>query len=68
MREDRKITLLRAAWQLLNKQKEAHYVLEILNETVFYDDAECDGSCLMDDIEHELGAQLRPPLEPVEPS
>lgn len=66
-REDRKITLLRAAWQLLNKQKEAHYVLDILNETVFYDEAECDGSCLMDDIEHELGDKLKI-VEPVEPS
>lgn len=24
--------------------------LDLLGETVFYDDADCDGSCLLDDI------------------
>ena len=52
--EDRKITLLKACRDLLMKQKEAHYVLNLLSETVFYDDADCDGGCLLEDIEVEL--------------
>ena len=44
-------TLLRATYELLNKQNETIYVLDMLEETVFYDGAECDGSCLMEDIE-----------------
>lgn len=47
---DRAKTLLRATWELLNKQENSGYVLNLLSETVDYDDAECDGSCLMDDI------------------
>ena len=52
--EDRKITLLKACRDLLKKQEDAGYVLDLLSETVFYDDAECDGNCLLEDIETEL--------------
>lgn len=44
------VTLLKAAWMLLNKQKDSFYVLNFLTETVFYDGADCDGYCLSDDI------------------
>lgn len=54
--EDRKTVLLRAAFDLLKKCDDSHYVLSATNEvTVFYDDAECDGTCLMEDIASELG-------------
>lgn len=36
------------------KCDEGPYVKNALEETVFYDDAECDGCCLMEDIEYEL--------------
>ncbi|WP_291566728.1 MULTISPECIES: hypothetical protein [unclassified Clostridium] len=52
--EDRKITLLRACRDLLKKQENSSYVLNLLEETVFYDAADCDGYCLLDDIETEL--------------
>lgn len=52
--EDRKITLLKACRDLLNKQNHSRYVLNLLEETVFYDNAACDGQCLIDDIEAEL--------------
>ena len=42
--------LLRATRDLLNKQEETIYVLNILEETVTYYGAECDGGCLMEDI------------------
>ena len=48
--EDRAVTLLKAARDLLNKQNESPYVLNMLEQTVHYDEADCDGSCLIDDI------------------
>ena len=48
---DRARTLLKATYELLNKQAESYYVLNILEETIFYDNAECDGGCLMEDID-----------------
>lgn len=55
MSEQRMKVLLRAAYELLKKQDDACFVLNLLEETVYYDDAECDGSCLMEDIAAELG-------------
>lgn len=52
--EDRKVTLLKACRDLLNKQNESLYVLNILEELIFYDGGECDGYCLLEDIEMEL--------------
>lgn len=43
--------LLEAAIKLLNKQNESPYVLNLLDELVYYDDCECDGNCLLEDIE-----------------
>lgn len=48
---DRAETLLRAAWTLLKRQDDCPYITNILAEKVYYDEAECDGSCLMEDIE-----------------
>ena len=52
--EDRKITLLKACRDLLKKQENSGYVLNLLYETAFYDDTDCDGYCLIGDIEAEL--------------
>lgn len=52
--DDRAITLLKACRNLLNKQKDSFYVLNLLQETVFYDGTDCDGCCLSDDIEDYL--------------
>ena len=49
---DRAKILLKATWNLLQKQNETIYVLNMLEELVYYDDCECDGSCLMDDINY----------------
>ena len=46
--------LLIAAKDLLEKQENSGYVLNLLRETIFYDEAECDGSCLKNDIEYWL--------------
>lgn len=47
--EDRAVTLLKAVSDLLVKQKEVG-VLSSYPLTVHYDDADCDGYCLLDDI------------------
>lgn len=52
---DRKEILLLACYELLEKQKHSSYVLDLLEETIFYDGADCDGNCLMEDIAEELG-------------
>lgn len=54
---DRKEILLKAAYDLLKKCDDSFYVLDALTTTVFYDDAECDGGCLMSDIADELGIE-----------
>jgi hypothetical protein len=52
--KDRNNVLLRAAYDLLKKCRDSHYVLSAMSATVFYDDAECDGLCLLEDIADEL--------------
>jgi hypothetical protein len=54
VKEDRKVTLLKACYDMLKKQDESHYVISPFETTVHYDDADCDGRCLMEDIQHEL--------------
>lgn len=49
--EERSVVLLRACLDLLNKQKESYYVLNLLEQTVYYDGTDCDGYCLSEDIE-----------------
>lgn len=51
---DRKTELLIAVYKLLNKQNNSSYVLNMLEETIHYDDADCDGNCLMNDIQYCL--------------
>ena len=46
--------LLKASRDLLNKQNETIYVLNLLEETVEYHGTECDGYCLIDDIDDWL--------------
>lgn len=54
MSKDRKDILLRATYDLLKKQKESSYVLNMLDTTAIWDDVECDGYCLFDEIAYEL--------------
>jgi hypothetical protein len=52
---DRANVLLSAALELMGKQKDSKTVLNILEQTATYDDNECDGFCLIDDIVDHLG-------------
>ena len=51
---DRLKVLMSAAYDLLKKCEKSRYVLNAMEVTVNYDDAECDGFCLMEDIAIEL--------------
>ena len=46
--------LLKATKDLLKKQVDSYYVLNLLSETVLYDGAKCDGSYLKEDINYWL--------------
>jgi len=52
--EDRKVTLLRATRDILRKVENSPYVISALETTAIWDGAECDGYCLLDEIEYEL--------------
>ena len=52
---ERAKVLLKACYDLLQKQEESHYVLNLLEITVHYDEADCDGYRQKNDIEAELG-------------
>lgn len=56
--EDRAITLLRATLEILRKCANSNYVLDVLGETAYYDEAECDGYCLMEDIRNYLDYEI----------
>lgn len=43
--------LLKVTRELLQKQDDSYYVLNILEQTAVWDEAECDGHCLMNDID-----------------
>ena len=46
---DRAKIFVKAIHDLLQRQVDSHYVLNLLEETVFYDDADCDGYCLYEE-------------------
>lgn len=54
--------LLRAARDLLRKNDRAFYVEKATGTIVFYDGAECDGTCLMEEIEMLLEIDRHEPV------
>jgi hypothetical protein len=62
---NRKDILLRAAFDMIRKAENDHFVRSPLEITTFYDDADCDGYCLADDIASELEIDRKSqPLKP----
>ena len=55
MSKNRKDILLRAAYDLIKRSTETCYVQETTAIETRYDEANCDGYCLMEDIAMELG-------------
>lgn len=60
---DRKEVLLRAAYDLLRRSTQSHFVQEATSILTYYDGANCDGYCLMEDIANEL--ELDDDAEPI---
>lgn len=52
--EKRKSILLKAALDLLKSCNEGPYVKDVLCETAIWDGVECDGHCLMEEIQEIL--------------
>lgn len=52
--ESRERVLLKAAYDILKQCDESPYVLDVLGVAAIWDDAECDGYCLMSEIEDLL--------------
>ncbi len=46
--------LLKAAHDLLEKQNRSNYVLNLLEQTAQWDDTNCDGYCLLEEIKEIL--------------
>jgi len=57
MSDDRAKVLLKTAYDILNKCNDGIYVKNAITEIAFYDNAECDGFCLMNDIASYLGLE-----------
>lgn len=53
--ENRKDILLKATYDILKKCERSPVVENVLSMTAIWDDAECDGYCLMGEIADELG-------------
>lgn len=52
--QHRKTILLRAAYDLLKRASQDYYVREATSILVRFDNSNCDGYCLMEDIAAEL--------------
>ncbi len=61
--EERKDILLRAAYDLIKRSTQGSYVQETACILTRYDDANCGGYCLMDDIADVLN--LDPHTDPI---
>jgi hypothetical protein len=59
----RQAVLLRAAYDLLTKADREHFVEQATYIVVRYDEANCDGGCLREDIAHEL--EIDPNTDPI---
>ena len=46
--------LLKAVVQILEKQDRSHYVLNFFEQTAIYDETECDGYCVFEEIKEIL--------------
>ena len=64
---DRKAILLRAAFDLIRRSIDDGHVAETASIVTRYDDANCDGHCLMEDIAFELGIDTETTPLPLEP-
>lgn len=66
---DRKEVLLRAAYDILKRCEDSYFVISAMETCAHYDEVDCDGGCLIEDIADELklGEDTKPiPLDDTE--
>ena len=51
--------LLGASIELIKKTQNSHIILDIMSETSFYDGTDCDGYCLLEDLNDELPTLIK---------
>ena len=56
--QKRALILLKATLDILNKCIESRYVLDVASVTAIWDNAECDGYCLKEEVEELLESLL----------
>ena len=65
VKENRKDILLRAAYDILKRCTEGPYVVSPSEVCARWDDANCSGDCLMDEIADLLGLDFNEPPIPL---
>ncbi len=55
--EDRKTTLLREVLEVFKQCDDSLFAISPFEVDLFYDDKDCDGHCLYEDIRNELGLE-----------
>jgi hypothetical protein len=53
--QERAKILIKAAIDILERCKNSPYVLDALQVTATWDDAECEGSCLLEEMKDVIG-------------
>lgn len=48
--KERALILMQATLDILNKCADSHYTPDVLSTTAIWDEAECDGYCLKDEL------------------
>lgn len=56
---ERRDILLKATYDILKKCHDSYYVLDVLAQTAVWDEVDCDGLCLMEEIAEILGIEER---------
>lgn len=51
---ERMLVLLKATQQILHECRDSVYVMDVFYATAEYDDTECDGYCVMEEIDELL--------------
>lgn len=54
LNKERAVVLLKATYDIIQKCNKSYYVTDVCHETVEYDETECDGLCLKNDIQQVL--------------
>ena len=57
--QEQSLKLLKATLDILKQCNESGYVKDVMEVTAIWDEAECDGKCLMEEVEALVEEQRR---------